>query len=100
LPTVQITAGSDLDNDAIICQRGEACGAYPVLAPGRDLTVVTLTGNRSDLNLEVAPLAGASPQNAGAATPGRQRTAGATTATPTTMTITIPMSNTGKRSQP
>lgn len=59
---VQVTAGGDLNNDDVICQRGEPCGAFPVLAPGRDLTVVTLTGNRSDLSFEVAPLSGISPQ--------------------------------------
>ena len=61
---VQITAGGDLNNDDIICQRGEPCGAFPVLAPGRDLTVVTLSGNRSDISFEVAPLSGISPQAA------------------------------------
>jgi serine protease len=62
LPRVQIAAGGDLNNDNLICQRGEPCGGYPVLAPGRDLGVVELSGNRSDLNFEVAPLSGISPQ--------------------------------------
>ena len=26
-----VIAGSDIDNDLIICQLGEACGAYPSL---------------------------------------------------------------------
>jgi serine protease len=76
LPRVQIIAGGDLDNDTLICQRGEACGAFPVLPAGRDLTTITLTGNRSDLAIEVAPLAGISPQSLGSQSPVRPRGAG------------------------
>lgn len=59
---VAIFAGGDLDNDNLICQRGEACGAYPVLPPGDELFVVDLqaSGSRSDLNFQVAPLSGIS----------------------------------------
>ncbi len=67
LPRVQIAAGGDLNNDDLICQRGEPCGGYPVLAPGRDLSVLELSGNRNDLNFEVAPLSGISPQATGTA---------------------------------
>lgn len=66
---VQIIAGGDTDNDDIICARGETCGAYPVFAAGKDLTVIDLTGDRSDLNFQVAPLSGMSPANAGGAAP-------------------------------
>jgi serine protease len=39
-------AGSDSDNDSVICGTGEACGAYPTLAsPER----IELSGDRSDL---------------------------------------------------
>ncbi|MCY7315683.1 MAG: S8 family serine peptidase [Rubrivivax sp.] len=73
-PSVQIVAGSDLDNDDLICQRGEACGAYPVLPAGRGLTVLNLAGSRTDLDLAVASLSGASAQNASTvATQARSR---------------------------
>ncbi len=58
---VSIIAGGDQDNDDFICQRGEPCGAYPVLQQRSDLTVIELTGHRSDLNFQVSPLAGISP---------------------------------------
>jgi serine protease len=67
---VSIIAGGDLDNDDIICQRGEPCGAYPVLPQRADLTVIDLSGNRSDLNFQVSPLAGISPAAAGGADAG------------------------------
>ncbi len=51
---VVIVAGSDYDNDGLICSRGEACGAYPVL--GAQVTPVALTGNRSDLGFLLAPV--------------------------------------------
>ena len=66
LPRVSVLAGADLDNDNLVCQRGEPCGAYPVLAPGRDLTKIELSGNRADIDFQVSPLAGMSPQSAGA----------------------------------
>ena len=69
LPTVQVLAGGDLDNDNFVCQRGEPCGAYPLLSSNGDASVITLTGNRSDLNFEVAPLSGMSPQSLSATTP-------------------------------
>ncbi|MCW5633249.1 MAG: S8 family serine peptidase, partial [Rubrivivax sp.] len=58
---VQIVAGGDTDNDDFICARGETCGAFPVLPPGKGFTIVELTGDRSDLNFQVAPLSGMSP---------------------------------------
>jgi serine protease len=65
LPQVQVAAGGDLDNDNLICQRGEPCGGYPVLSPGRDLSVIGVTSNRNDLSFEVAPLSGISAQSLG-----------------------------------
>lgn len=78
-PRVALIAGADLDNDDVVCQRGEPCGAWPVLAPGRDLSVVTLAGNRNDLDFQVAPLSGMSVQAAGgsAATGWTKRRSGA-----------------------
>jgi serine protease len=62
---VAIVAGGDLDNDDFICARGEPCGAYPLLQPGERYQPIDLTGNRSDLNFQVAPLAGISPASVG-----------------------------------
>jgi len=45
---VAILAGSDYDNDGIVCSGGEACGAWPVL--GASLTPVELSGDRSGLD--------------------------------------------------
>ena len=68
---VSILAGGDLDNDDLICARGEPCGAFPVLTAGSDMLVTDLTGDRSDLNFQVSPLSGISPARAGqAAGPG------------------------------
>ena len=61
---VQIIAGGDTDNDDLICARGETCGAFPVLPPGANFTIVDLTGDRSDLHFQVAPLSGMSPAGA------------------------------------
>lgn len=71
---VSILAGGDLDNDDLICARGEPCGGFPVLAAGSELAVTELTGDRSDLNFQVSPLSGISPARAGAAAgPGWRR---------------------------
>jgi serine protease len=66
LHRVAVVAGGDLDNDDLICQRGEPCGAYPVISPGSNLTTIDLSGNRSDIDFQVAPLSGMSVQNTGA----------------------------------
>lgn len=58
--TLGIIAGTDLDNDGYICQRGEACGGYPVIEAVIDGQGVEIKGNRSDLNFQVAPLSGIS----------------------------------------
>ncbi|MBK1612962.1 protease [Rubrivivax gelatinosus] len=52
--SVYIVAGSDYDNDSVVCSRGEACGAYPVL--GATLTPVDLSGNRSGLDFLLTPV--------------------------------------------
>jgi serine protease len=67
-PRLQVLAGGDLDNDTLVCQRGEPCGAYPLLSSSGDASVITLTGPRSDLDFEVAPLSGMSPQSLSAGT--------------------------------
>jgi len=64
---VQIVAGGDTDNDDFICNQGETCGAFPTFAAGKDFTIVELSGNRSDLHFQVAPLSGMSPAAAGGA---------------------------------
>ena len=64
---VQIVAGGDTDNDDLICARGETCGAFPVLPPGKDFTIIDLAGDRNDLHFQVAPLSGMSPAAAGGA---------------------------------
>ena len=68
---VQVVAGTDLDNDGIICQRGEACGAYPVLA--QRLEQIRLDGDRSGLDFAVAPFGGVSAQSVGASPGGWRR---------------------------
>ncbi|MET0349467.1 MAG: S8 family serine peptidase [Rhizobacter sp.] len=62
---VQIAAGTDIDNDGVLCQRGEACGGYPQYGAGQ--AVIELSGSRSDLNFELSPYGGVS-------TGGAQRT--------------------------
>ena len=52
--SVTVVAGTDYDNDGFICARGEACGAFLVL--GNNITPITLTGNRNDLNFLLTPV--------------------------------------------
>lgn len=49
-----IAAGSDLDNDGLICQLAEVCGGYPILSTD-DAMTIDITGNRSDLDFTVEP---------------------------------------------
>jgi serine protease len=37
--TYLVAAGTDMDNDFLICDAGEACGAYPTLSPMTSVTV-------------------------------------------------------------
>ncbi|MGC4079279.1 MAG: S8 family serine peptidase [Rubrivivax sp.] len=46
--SVTILAGSDYDNDGVVCAGGEACGAYPVL--GASPTPVDVSGDRTGLD--------------------------------------------------
>jgi serine protease len=70
-PRVSIVAGTDIDNDNGICQRGEVCGAYPSLGPS--LPVIEVAGNLAHLDFTIAPIGGVT---AAAATPGRPAAAG------------------------
>jgi serine protease len=54
-----ITAGSDLDNDGLICQLAEVCGGYPILSTD-DAMTIDITGNRTDLDFTVEPSADSS----------------------------------------
>lgn len=46
--TYQIRSGSDLDNDGVLCEMGESCGAYPVLnSVSGDIVV---DGSGTDIN--------------------------------------------------
>jgi serine protease len=49
-----VAAGSDLDNDGLICQLAEVCGGYPVLGTDDNMTI-DITGNRNDLDFTVEP---------------------------------------------
>jgi serine protease len=49
-----VAAGSDLDNDGLICQLAEVCGGYPVLSTD-DAMTIDITANRTDLDFTVGP---------------------------------------------
>ncbi len=59
---VQIFAGTDIDNDTLLCQRGEACGGFPQFDVAK--TVIELTGDRSDINFDLVPYGGVNPGEA------------------------------------
>lgn len=67
---VSVIAGTDLDNDGYICQRGEACGGYPLLEAVIDGQAIAVGSGRSDLNFQVAPLSGISAQSTRRSTVG------------------------------
>ncbi len=48
--TYTLVAGSDIDNDNLICDRGESCGAYLTLD---NVSRITIAGDRSSLNFGV-----------------------------------------------
>ncbi len=56
-PRVVVLAGTDLDNDDVLCQVGEVCGGFPVYSTFEQMTI-PLTANRSDLSFVVSPLGG------------------------------------------
>jgi len=64
LSKVRIIAGTDLDNDGYLCQRGEACGAYPLLSDNGGSTV-NLVANRNDIDFQIAPFGGVNTSSAG-----------------------------------
>lgn len=68
-PSVWVIAGGDPNNDDIVCQPGEPCG---------DLPVISLGGDRTDLDFQVVPLSSISTQAAGTGGRGWHRTPGAT----------------------
>lgn len=51
-----VLSGADLDNDDFICQRGEPCGVYPISSTGGTAGVIDLSGNRTDLDMQLAPV--------------------------------------------
>jgi serine protease len=55
---VSLIAGSDLDNNGVICSAGEACGGYPMLS--RQLEVLRPDGNLSGIDFTLAPYGGIS----------------------------------------
>jgi serine protease len=55
-PRAVVLSGADLDNDDFICQRGEPCGVYPISSTGGEAGVIDLSGNRSDLDMQLAPV--------------------------------------------
>lgn len=48
--TYRIVAGTDLDNDSIVCEAGEACGRYPHTGEPRDVEVA---GERAGLEFAI-----------------------------------------------
>ncbi len=71
--SIAVVAGTDTDNDSVICNRGEGCGAYPLL--GNQVRVLEPTGNLGGIDFNVAPFGGISASSAAgsaadASTPG------------------------------
>lgn len=60
-----VLSGADLDNDDFICQRGEPCGVYPISSAGGEAGVIDLSGHRSDLDMQLAPVGSFSAAAAG-----------------------------------
>jgi serine protease len=59
-----ISAGSDLDNDGKICNRGEACGAYLLL--NNEITPISPTSqNVTGIDFSVAPFGGVNANSLG-----------------------------------
>jgi serine protease len=56
---ISIIAGSDLDNDGMVCSAGETCGAYPMLSS--QLEVLRPGGNLTGLDFTLVPYGGISP---------------------------------------
>ncbi len=62
---IKVIAGSDLNNDGLVCARGEGCGAYPVLSNA--VKILEPSGNLTGIDFAVAPLGGVNPLSAAAA---------------------------------
>jgi serine protease len=60
---ISIIAGSDLDNNGVICEPSEACGAYPMLSS--ELQVLRPGGNLTGIDFNLLPYGGISPGAAG-----------------------------------
>jgi serine protease len=59
---ISIIAGSDLDNNGVICAASEACGAYPMLSA--ELQVLRPDGNLTGIDFNLLPYGGISPDAA------------------------------------
>ncbi|MEZ5738117.1 MAG: S8 family peptidase [Burkholderiaceae bacterium] len=66
---IVLYAGTDNDNDLLICSRGEACGGYPVLSD-RD-RVLSPRGDLERIDFELAPFGGINAQSLSAGGPRR-----------------------------
>ena len=53
--TYQLFAGSDIDNDLILCQFGESCGAFPTL---NEPVLITIEEDLEDISFVVEIIAG------------------------------------------
>ena len=58
-----ILAGSDTDNDGAICNRGEACGAYPLLGDGQT-EILQPRGDLSGMDFSLVPFGGINAESA------------------------------------
>jgi serine protease len=71
---VVVLAGGDIDNDDRICNRGEPCGAYPVLGNGLEV-LQPRSAMIENINFSVTPFGGINPTAASVssrANPGGQ----------------------------
>jgi serine protease len=46
-----ILAGSDLDNNLLICEAGESCGSYPTMG---DAAVLSVDGDMTNLDFDIS----------------------------------------------
>ena len=49
-----ISAGTDTDNDGLVCESGEACGVYPIPSYILPIVVDSASGNRNGINFETS----------------------------------------------
>lgn len=61
---IVVVAGSDTDNDGAICNKGEACGAYPFLG-NNQTEILEPRGNLSGIDFSLAPFGGINPTSSG-----------------------------------